>query len=222
MAAFRQLDEARLAELDEAALIEYLLDARAAGDKDQADLALKIFAFGMEDALRGFVRSRLNSHGDAVIEEVAERALEDAIQSIPTLRGSTREEARGFVFKIARFRIADFLRKGRLSTTSIDDDDRPDSPHQQERLSVGDEWNVVDTTLVLDQLLAELREDHRAVVELFVLSGYSAREAADLVRSRVDGRFNDSMSEQNVHQIASRFRKDLRARLEEGGEAVTQ
>lgn len=222
MAPFRQLDEARLAELDEAALIEYLLDARAAGDEDQADLALKMFAFGMEDALRGFVRSRLNSHGDAVIEEVAERALEDAIQSIPTLRGSTREEARGFVFRIARFRIADFLRRGRLNTTSIDDDDRPDSPRRQERLSVGDESDVVDTTLLLDQLLNELREDHRAVVELFVLSGYSARETVDQVRSRFEGRFNDSMSEQNVHQIASRFRKDLRARLEQAGEEVTR
>ena len=59
-------------------------------------------------------------------------------------------------------------------------------------------------------------------MEHFIISGYSARETADLIGSRFDGQFNDSMSEQNVHQIASRFRKELRARLEQAGEAVAR
>jgi hypothetical protein len=54
------------------------------------------------------------------------------------------------------------------------------------------------------------------VVEDCVLLGYSAREAVERVASRFDGESDDSMTEQNVHQICSRFRKDLRARLEAG------
>ena len=124
MPAFRPLDETMLQDLDDAALIAYILDARGAGDRGSAEIALKIFAFGMEDAVRAFVRGRLDSHSETEIEEVIGRALEDAIRSISNLRGSTPQEARGFVFKIARLRIADFHRRGRLPTTPIDDDDR--------------------------------------------------------------------------------------------------
>lgn len=222
MGAFRQLDESKLVELDDAELIEYVLGARAAGSEEQAEVALKIFAFGMEDAIRAFVRSKLDSQPDTLIEEVAERALEDAIRSIANLRGNTPEEARGLVFKIARRRIADFHRTRRLKTTSIDDHGRLESPPHQEHLRIEDQSGSVGTVLLLDQVLEELRSDHRAVVEMFVISGYSARETVELVRSRFDGRYNDSMSQQNVHQIASRFRKDLRARLEQAGEEVTR
>ena len=89
MPVFRPLDETRLQDLDDAALIGYILDARAAEDRGSAEIALKIFAFGMEDAVRAFVRGRLGSHGETDIEEVIGRTLEDAIRSISNLRGST-------------------------------------------------------------------------------------------------------------------------------------
>ena len=205
MASLRPLSDTELARLGDDELVAYALRARASGDGDAADLALQIFAFGLEDALRAFVRSRLDSHGDAAIEEVAERALEDAIRSIRGLRGETAPEARAFVFKIARLRIADFHRRGRVRTAPLDAGAE----------AGGSDAAAIDTGLLLEGTLAELRPDHKLVVEHFVLSGYSARETAELVRRRLDGRADDSMSEQNVHQIASRFRRDLRARLEE-------
>lgn len=52
MGAFRQLDETKLAELDDAGLIEYVFDTCASGKGDPAGVALKIFAFGKEDVLR--------------------------------------------------------------------------------------------------------------------------------------------------------------------------
>jgi len=50
--------------------------------------------------------------------------------------------------------------------------------------------------------------------------GYSARETVERLRGREPGPADDSLTEDNVHQIASRFRKQLRARLAEVGEEV--
>jgi DNA-directed RNA polymerase specialized sigma24 family protein len=216
MSAFRQLDETELAKLDDGELVDYAIAAREAGRREEATVALRIFAFGMEDALRAFVRARLDSHGDVVIEEVAERALEDAIRSIETLRGRTAAEARGFVFKIARLRIADYHRRGRVEATPLDPDEG--GAGEGAGLSTDGEAAAVDTRVLVEETMASLRPDHRAVVEQFVLRGDSARETAEDVASRFDAGPDDSMSEQNVHQIASRFRKELRARLEAAGE----
>lgn len=205
MISIRPLGDAELARLGDDELVAYAVRAREAGDDAGADRALQIFAFGLEDALRAFVRNRLDSHGDAAIEEVAERALEDAIRSIRSLRGETAPEARAFVFKIARLRVVDYHRRGRVQT----------APLEAGAEAGGSDADATDTALVLEGALAELRPDHKLVVERFVLSGYSARETAELVRRRLDGQVDDSMSEQNVHQIGSRFRRDLRARLEE-------
>ncbi|MGE0065827.1 MAG: RNA polymerase sigma factor [Dehalococcoidia bacterium] len=217
MAAYRPIDEAGLARLDDPGLIDQAVAARAAGDEAQAELALKIFAFGLEGPLLAFVRNRMGSHGDAVVEEITGRALEDAIRSITKLRGSTAEEGRAFVFKIARLRIADFLRKGRLRTDSIDDEESGGSADRHAGMAVEDIADAIDTNLVYEQALGDLRPDHREAVELFLISGYSARETAEKVGSRFDGSGNDSMSEQNVNQIVSRFRKDLRTRLGQEG-----
>jgi RNA polymerase sigma factor (sigma-70 family) len=221
MEAFRQLGEAKLAELSDEELIEYVLAARGAGDQPAATLALQIFASGMEARVRAFVANRLDSHGDVVIEEVAERTLADAIRSIGTLRGASAGEACAFVYKIAHLRVIDFHRSGRVSTTPLEVDwgDGPQLHPEVAAAGVDGEADAIDTTLVIRECLDDLREDHRAVVELSVFEGRSARETAEEVNSRFDGRFDDSMSEQNVHQIASRFRKDLRERLEGTGKA---
>lgn len=223
MAMFKRLGESELAGLDDDLLIAYAIEARSAGETETAKLALQIFAFGMEDALRAYVRNRMDSHGDAVIEEVAERALEDTIRSILNLRGETAPEARAFVFKVARFRIADYLRSGRVDETPIEVAQEgqlgrtPGTSRHEESLQDSGDIDRADVSLVLREVLVELRPDHRAAVELYVLDGYSAREAAELANRRLGGESDDSTTEQNVHQIGSRFRRDLRARLEEAG-----
>ena len=214
MSSFRRLDETRLAQLDDAALIEYVLNARTATDEDAALLGLRIFSFGMEEPIRAFVRTRLASQGEVVVEEVVERTLEGALSSIGSLVGCTPQQARAFVFRIARRRIADFHRRERPPVRSLDDQET-ESTEAPDSLRTDGEAAWVDASLLIGGLLSSLRDDHRAVVELNVLSGYSARETVDLIRSRVGGRDDDTMTEQNVHQIASRFRRDLRAQLDE-------
>lgn len=213
----RRLGEHELAALDDGALIAHALAARDAGDEEQRLLALRIFAFGMEDRVRALVRSKLGSHGDAAIEEVAERALEQAIAGIENLRGATEEEARGFVFKIAQMRIVDFHRSGRGAVAVGAGGEGGGEGGGPELGRAEPETGAVEASIVVEEALAKLRPDHRAVVEHCVLRGHSARETAAYVASRIQGPGDDSISEQNVHQICSRFRKDLRSRLEADG-----
>jgi len=51
-------------------------------------------------------------------------------------------------------------------------------------------------------------------VELYVLDGWAAEEAAAKVNEEFSD-LNPPMSVDNVHKIASRFRKELRKALEE-------
>jgi DNA-directed RNA polymerase specialized sigma24 family protein len=57
--------------------------------------------------------------------------------------------------------------------------------------------------------MATLRPDHQHVVDLVVFEDQSAAEAA---------RALDGMTEANVHQIVSRFRRALRSELEAHGD----
>jgi DNA-directed RNA polymerase specialized sigma24 family protein len=57
--------------------------------------------------------------------------------------------------------------------------------------------------------MAPLQPHHRAVIDLVVFEGRSAAEAASAV---------DAMTEANVHQIVSRFRRALRGELQVGGD----
>ena len=54
-----------------------------------------------------------------------------------------------------------------------------------------------------------MRPDHQKVVDLVVFQGWSAAEAVRAV---------PGMTEANVHQIVSRFRRALRGELEGGGD----
>jgi len=220
MGAFRRLGELELAGLDDGELIEYAVTARAAGDAEAAQAALRIFAFGMEGVVLGFVRNRLSDHGDAVVEEIAERILEDSLRSIGSLTGSTAGEARAFVFKIARRRIADHLRREHPHTHPLDEDRDGGPGRIPHALRVPDPAGEVETHMFVDELLESMRPYHRRVVEHHVLMGYSARETVERLRGREPGPADDSLTEDNVHQIASRFRKQLRARLAEVGEEV--
>lgn len=206
-----ELGEADLRRLDDDELIAYAVAAREAGESAEARDALRIFVLGMQDAVRAFVRTRLRSHGESVAEEVAERAFEDAIRSIEGLRGRTAGEARAFVFTIARLRIVDFHRSRRPELTPLAD--AGDGPAGSAALAVEGEADAVLTSILLEQAMEGLRRDHRDAVAMFVLLGYTAGETADLLSARAEGPVERSVSEQNVHQIGSRFRRDFRRQL---------
>ncbi len=115
-------------------------------------------------------------------------------------------EFRAWLHTIVDRQIADFW-KARERTPK--EEPLPDE-HDESPWGVGvspDETGAVDMQAVIDDALAELSPVHRQVVELHVFEERPARQAAEAV--------GDGMTEDNVHQIASRFRKRLRALLEE-------
>jgi DNA-directed RNA polymerase specialized sigma24 family protein len=61
----------------------------------------------------------------------------------------------------------------------------------------------------IERVMARLRPEHRNVVDLVVFEGRSAADAGRAVRG---------MTETNVHQVVSRFRRALRGELEAGGD----
>jgi DNA-directed RNA polymerase specialized sigma24 family protein len=58
---------------------------------------------------------------------------------------------------------------------------------------------------MIDQVMDDLSPKHREVIDLHVFGGFTAAEVCDRV---------EDMTEDNVAQIASRFRAKLRARLQ--------
>lgn len=94
----------------------------------------------------------------------------------------------------------------------MDETALPDEHEGEEdvRRAVGispDEAAAVDVQAVIDQARGELGVDHRRAIDVHVFEGYSAREAAKTV--------GNGMTETNVHQIATRFRRRMRELLDE-------
>ena len=71
------------------------------------------------------------------------------------------------------------------------------------------ETGAVEVRDAIERVMSALRPDHRRVVDLVVFEDRSAAEAVRAV---------DGMTEANVHQIVSRFRRALRGELEAGGD----
>ena len=70
---------------------------------------------------------------------------------------------------------------------------------------VDSESGAVELRIIIDDVLGTFNEKHTQVIELHVFGALPAVEVCD----RIEG-----MSEDNVAQIASRFRAKLRARLD--------
>ena len=74
--------------------------------------------------------------------------------------------------------------------------------------AIDSEAGAVELRIIVEEVLETFNEKHRLVIELHVFAGLTAGEVCD----RIEG-----MSEDNVAQIASRFRAKLRARLDPTG-----
>ncbi len=146
------------------------------------------------------------------VQDVADAALVRAVAAAlrpGAFAGGSIGEFRSWAHTVVDRQVADYWRK---QERSVDETALPDE-HQGEddvRRAVGvshDEASAVDVQAVIDQARGELGEDHRRAVDLHVFEGRSAREAADAV--------GNGMTESNVHQIATRFRKRMRQLLDE-------
>ena len=132
------------------------------------------------------------------VEDLTGDVIADAITS--AFNGTSVGEFRSWLATITQRAIADFYRRGpgRAKTEEISDD----------RAAPSDE-GAVEVRDAIARVLAKLRPDHARVVDIVVFEDGSAADAAREV---------PGMTEANVHQIVSRFRRALREELEPGGD----
>jgi RNA polymerase sigma factor (sigma-70 family) len=180
-------------------------DARAAGRPGAVGAALGVLVFGYWDNVMRRVAMKVPARD---VEEVSAVAIEAAIAS--AFDGRSVGEFVNWLHRIVDRRgIADYHRRKEgkpehelLPTEHLGEDEVwGDEP------SEGFAGDTVDARNALRRALGELRPDHCEVLELYLFGPCSAREAAE----RVPG-----MSEDNVHQIASRFERRFKELLDGG------
>lgn len=208
------LNDAELAKRSDDELIAYIVRARAAGGDEAALEAVQILAFHHEDRVTGWFYNQLGSKGPSVVEAVAARTIADAIKSAASFEGATIEEFRGWVFRIARRRRVDYLRKNRVDEVPLVIDRGEE--HEEREFGSGDPLEAVDRASVFNQALSELNQDaHKMVVFLGVLYDLPHKTIAEQVNRQFGEGLDDPMSENNVSQILSRFKKRLDELLDE-------
>lgn len=196
--SFHALPDTQLDTLADEALIAYVLDARDAGDAAAAQAALRILVWGHYATVEYKVALRIPP---ADVEDVACEAIASALTA--AFDGESVGEFRSWLSTIVKRRIADYHRRvqRRLKEVPLDEGGDGTVPWED------DESGYVEVQLILQDLVDALDPTHADVIRLYVFDDLPAGEVAQ----RIDG-----MTEANVHQIASRFRRDLRARLEAG------
>ena len=213
---FRERNDAEMAQMTDDELIAHIAAARAAGRDESAVMAVQILAYRHERAVLAFIQKELGSRGPQAVEEVVERTIVDAIHSAASFEGVVIEEFRGWLFRIARRRRADYLRKKRVKEVPMT---RGGEDGEEREFGEGDPLDAVDRASVFKQALSELQKDsHKLVVFLHFFHDLPAKEITDQVNRHFAGSSDDPMTDQNVKQINSRFRKRLDELLDEADE----
>ena len=184
MPPFRPRAQHVLERLDDDALIAYMREAGAAGH-ESAGLALGMLAYGYRSRVRARVSMKVPAQDvDDVTDEILAKAL------FSTFDGSYGGQFGSWMNTITQRAIADYHRRGPGRVKAEPLDERDAAPEDDQ----------VETGDALERTLAALNPEHRRVIDLW-LRGYGAQEI-------------DGVSDANVHQIVSRFRRALRGQLD--------
>jgi RNA polymerase sigma factor (sigma-70 family) len=210
LAGFHELSDGQLATLSDDQLIDYMRRARGADRHDAMKPAIAVLVYGHWANLVNRARLKLPA-GDA--EEVAGEAVASAIAS--AFDGKSIGEFRAWLHTILGRRIADYLeaRRRRPRTTPLPSEHEGEEDVWGAEPAAEFEGEALFAEDCLGRAYEEIDEPrHRRVVELYVLRPHTAAETAELIGA--------GMTEENVHQIASRFQRRFRALLEEGNTAI--
>jgi len=206
---FRPLPDHEIHALEDEQILEYVVGAREAGGTGQATRALQILAFGYREIVRVRVARKVPRHA---VEDVADAGLLRAVAAAlkpGAFGGSTVGEFRSWMHTIVDRHVVDYWR---ATQRAPDEAPLPEEREGEEGQGgaagvVPDESAAVDVQAVIDQALDELGSSHRAAVELYVFGSRPAAETAE--------ELGNGLTENNVHQIATRFRARVRELLDE-------
>lgn len=209
MGDFKRLSEGELGQLSNEGLVDYVIAAREAGERGAERDGVGHLAFGFEDTIRSWVRMGMGSAPQDV-DDVVMEVLVSAVRS--SFEGKVIGEFASFLKTIAARRVADYFRdRGRqLAITPLgsehegDDDTWGDEPFWE------DDPTAIEVREIVESVLETRNEEHRQVIRLYgsEVFGFQDLPAGD-VAAQMDG-----ISEANVHKIWSRFKQDVRAKLD--------
>ncbi|HEX8101599.1 MAG TPA: RNA polymerase sigma factor [Solirubrobacteraceae bacterium] len=207
--AFHARPDHEIHALADEAILEHATSARAAGRPDQAARALQILAFGYRDIVTVRVAAKVPAQD---VEDVADAGLLRAVASAlrpGAFSGGSVGEFRSWMHTIVDRQVADYWRKVERSPREapLPDEHEGEDGARPPAGSTPDETGAVDVQAVIEQTIAELSDVHGAAVEAYVFAGLSATETA--------AEIGDGMTENNVHQIAARFRRRVAELLDE-------
>ena len=201
---FRSLPDHELQQLTDEHLIAYIRNARDSSQLAHGRRGLAILVFGYERDVKRRLSIKVPAH---VVDDLAHDALVRAIAA--AFDGSSVGEFRSWLHTIVDRTAVDFFRRAerRPKETILPSEHAGEDDVWGAEPSVDSEAGAVELRIIVEEVLDTFNERHRLVIELHVFGGLTAGEVCD----RIDG-----MSEDNVAQIASRFRAKLRGRLDPG------
>ena len=213
MAIFRDFSDIELDSLSDEELIAQIRAAREVGEAAAERRARQILVHRHHREVE--LRARLKASDD-VAAEIADDVILTALEM--EHRGESIGELRSLLRTLLQRRIADYYRKRRLETIPLAEEHEGDDELGRSGIVTvpGHEESVLGSVF-FDAVLAKLPAVHRRVIVRNLLDRDTARETAELVNEEFADELEQPMTEANVHQIASRFRKELRREVEEGG-----
>lgn len=205
---FRQLSDEELLRRDDDGVLDYIRLARGAGRPGEARRALKLLVLQNIKDVRRRVAMKV---APADVDDVTQEAMISAVGA--AFVGDSVGEFRSWLNTITSRRIADHHRghESDPDTTTLPEEHEADEDvwgRTPESLEA--DTNELEVRLAIGELVAELSESHQVVVVLYCYMQWPAAEAAEETNLRIPGA---EMTENNVQQIGSRFRKALRKRL---------
>lgn len=204
---FEARPDHELNELSDEQLIAYMRAARDEGEFAHARRALMFLIYGYERTVRQRVSLKVPPHA---VEDLAHDALVRAIAA--AFDGTSVGEFRSWLHTIVDRTVADYYRRAerRPKETMLPSEHTREGDVWGAEPTVDADAGAVELWMIVAEVLDTFNDKHKRVIELHVFGGLTAAE----VSGRMEG-----MSEDNVAQIARRFRSKLRGRLEPGGDA---
>jgi RNA polymerase sigma factor (sigma-70 family) len=205
LVSFQPIPDHELQQLADEQLIAYIRDARDSGELAHGRRGLMFLVYGYERDVKRRLSIKVPKH---VVDDLAHDALVRAIAA--AFDGSSVGEFRSWLHTIVDRTAVDFFRRAerRPKETMLPSEHAGEEDIWGAEPAVDGEAGAVELRIVVEELLETFNEEHRLVIDMHIFGGLTAAE----VCGRIDG-----MSEDNVAQIASRFRAKLRARLDPGG-----
>lgn len=209
---FKPLSDGELDQLDSDELIAYIRRADEAGRAKEAQRALAILVFRHYGDVTRRVKIKVPERD---VEDVAMEVITSAIKS--AFDGTAVGQFRAWLNTIVKYRIADYTEKA--TKRKERETKLPDEHSEAEDIwgfaaVTPGEGSAVAVEQIAETVLDGLSTPHLRVVQHYVFDDMSAQETADAVNESLADQLEKPMSVDNVHQIATRFRRELRGRLD--------